>query len=647
MGTWRDGRRLGGRWTGGRPVDGRPTGDPGREGPSGGPVLGISAYYHDSAAALVRDGVVLAAAQEERFSRRRHDPSFPEQAVAYCLREAGLRPAELSAVAFYEDPALKFRRVMATWLATAPHGFPVFRRAFPQWAGGKRHALDDVRARLRALSGGTGPLPPVVAHRHHASHAASAFLPSPYPSAAVLCVDGVGEWATTTLWHGRGTELIPLAELRFPHSLGLLYSAFTYFCGFKVDSGEYKLMGLAPYGTPRWAPLIRERLIDIKPDGSFRLDLRHFAFPYGLTMTGRAFEELFGGPRRTPEGPLTQREFDLAASVQAVTEEVVARLARTALERTGERRLCLAGGVALNCVANGRLLDDGVCDELWVQPAAGDAGGALGAALAESHARGAPRTHPRHGTDAMAGALLGPGYDAGEIAEFLERAGCAAVRLPERELVARVAAELAEGKVVGWFQGRMEFGPRALGNRSILADPRDPGTQSTLNLKTKFRESFRPFAPAVLAKDAKDWFDLTGESPYMLLTARVAAARRRACGPETAGLTGLDLLRVPRSTIPAVTHVDGSARVQTVTAERNARFHALLTAFRDRTGCPVLVNTSFNVRGEPIVRTPAEAYTCFMRTHIDLLVLGDFVLNKHDQPKRQEEDNWRADIPTD
>ncbi|MFI1304986.1 carbamoyltransferase [Streptomyces sioyaensis] len=619
-----------------------------RSGPGGpdGPVLGISAYYHDSAAAVVAGGTPLAAAQEERFTRRRHDPGFPSHAVACCLREAGLRLDELAAVAFYEDPALKFRRVLATWLATAPHGFPVFRRAFGQWAGWKRRALDDVRARLRALAPGQ-PLPPVVAHRHHASHAASAFFPSPYPSAAVLCVDGVGEWATTTLWHGRGTELVPLAELCFPHSLGMLYSAFTYFCGFKVDSGEYKLMGLAPYGTPRYAPLIRERLIDVKPDGSFRLDLRHFTFQYGHTMVGRAFEELFDGPRRAPEGPLTEREFDLAASVQQVTEEVMLRLARTALDRTGERRLCLAGGVALNCVANGRILADGVCDELWIQPAAGDAGGALGAALAESHRRGAPRPHVGRGTDAMAGALLGPACSDRETEEFLTRGGYPAVRLPERDMVERVAAELAQGRVVGWFQGRMEFGPRALGNRSILADPRDPAMQSTLNLKTKFRESFRPFAPAVLAEDAKDWFDLAQESPYMLLTAQVAAAQRRECGAPADGATGLDLLRVPRSTIPAVTHVDGSARVQTVSAERNARFHALLTAFRDRTGCPVLVNTSFNVRGEPIVRDVDEAYACFMRTRIDLLVLGDFLLDKRDQPEWREEVDWRAAIPMD
>ncbi|WP_436736415.1 carbamoyltransferase family protein [Streptomyces sp. BBFR102] len=629
----------------GRPRDAETT--PSADGtPKNGPVLGISAYYHDSAAALVADGTPLAAAQEERFSRRRHDPGFPARAVAYCLRECGLHPDELAAVAFYEDPALKFRRVLATWLATAPHGFPVFRRAFGPWVRRKRRALDDVRAQLGALSNG-GPLPPVVAHRHHASHAASAFFPSPFPSAAVLCVDGVGEWATTTLWHGRGTELVPLAELRFPHSLGMLYSAFTYFCGFKVDSGEYKLMGLAPYGRPRYARLIRERLIDLRADGSFRLDLRHFTFQYGLTMTGRSFEELFGGPRRVPEGPLTEREFDLAASVQQVTEEVVRRLARTVLRRTGERRLCLAGGVALNCVANGRLRAETVCDEVWVQPAAGDAGGALGAALAESHGRGAPRAHVRHGTDAMAGSLLGPAFSEREIREFLERGGYPAVRLSERELTDRTADELAAGKVVGWFQGRMEFGPRALGNRSILADPRDPGTQTTLNLKTKFRESFRPFAPAVLAEEAKDWFDLGQESPYMLLTAQVAAARRQAVGPEAEGVTGLELLRVPRSTIPAVTHVDGSARVQTVTSERNPRFHALLTAFRERTGCPVLVNTSFNVRGEPIVCDPAEAYACFMRTRIDLLVLGDFLLEKRNQPTWREEGDWRAAIPMD
>ncbi|WP_018555039.1 carbamoyltransferase N-terminal domain-containing protein [Streptomyces sp. ATexAB-D23] len=626
-------------------ANGRPPGGPAPTGSGAGPVLGISAYYHDSAAALVVDGVPLAAAQEERFSRRRHDPEFPARAVDYCLREAGLHPHELAAVAFYEDPALKYRRVLATWLATAPHGFPVFRRAFGPWAGRKRRAASDVRNRLGALA--DGPPPPVVTYRHHASHASSAFFPSPFPSAAVLCVDGVGEWATTTLWHGRGTDLVPLAELRFPHSLGLLYSAFTYFCGFKVDSGEYKLMGLAPYGRPRYAPLIRERLVDLRADGSFRLDLRHFTFQYGRTMTGRAFEELFGGPRRTPEGPLTEREFDLAASVQQVTEEIVLRLARTVLRRTGERHLCLAGGVALNCVANGRIVADKVCDEVWVQPAAGDAGGALGAALAASHAAGAPRPHLARGTDAMAGALLGPAYSAREIGTFLDRAGYPAVRLTGPALTERVASELAAGKVVGWFQGRMEFGPRALGNRSILADPRDPRTQSTLNLKTKFRESFRPFAPAVLAEDAKDWFELDQESPYMLLTARVAAARLQDTEAGAAELTGLDLLRVPRSTVPAVTHVDGSARVQTVRADHNTRFHALLRAFREQTGCPVLVNTSFNVRGEPIVRDPAEAYACFMRTRIDLLVLGDFVLDKRDQPKWREEGDWRAAIPMD
>ncbi|MEE1927138.1 carbamoyltransferase [Streptomyces sp. TRM 70351] len=608
-------------------------------------ILGLSAYYHDSAAALVADGTPLAAAQEERFTRRRHDPGFPLRAAESCLCTAGVTLADVAAVAYHEDPALKFRRVLATWLATAPRGYPAFREAAPQWLAWKRDATGDVRRRLAALAGG-GVVPPVLAGRHHASHAASAFHPSPFASAAVLCVDGVGEWATTSMWHGRGTRLSPLGELRFPHSLGLLYSAFTYFCGFRVDSGEYKLMGLAPYGTPRYAPLIRERLIDVRPDGSFRLDLRHFAFQYGRVMTGRGFEELFGGPRREPEGPLTEREADLAASVQQVTEEVVLRLAATVVARTGERRLCLAGGVALNCVANGRIVAEGVCDELWVQPAAGDAGGALGAALAESHRRGAPRPHLSRGTDAMAGALLGPAYPAARIAEFLRRRELPYVRLPERELARRVAAELAAGRIVGWFQGRMEFGPRALGARSILADPRDPGTQSTLNLKTKFRESFRPFAPAVLSEEAADWFDLGQESPYMLMTAPVTAAQRRE-DPGAAGLRGPGLLRAGRSTVPAVTHVDHSARVQTVGPHAHPAFRRLLTAFRDLTGCPVLVNTSFNVRGEPIVNTPEEAYTCFMRTRIDLLVLGDFLLRKEAQPPWPEEDDWREGIPVD
>ncbi|MFB4193601.1 carbamoyltransferase family protein [Streptomyces carpaticus] len=606
-------------------------------------VLGISAFYHDSAAAVVSGGTPVAAAQEERFSRRRHDAAFPAQAVRHCLRAAGAELGDFTAVAYYEDSALKARRVLATYAGGAPWGLRAFQDSAPAWLTWKRDAPATVTRHLSAL--GAGRVPPVLVTRHHRSHAASAFYPSPYESAAVLCVDGVGEWDTTTLWHGRGERLTPLGGLSFPHSLGLLYSAFTYFCGFRVNSGEYKLMGLAPYGTPRYASLIRERLIDIKPDGSFRLDVRHFSFLKGRTMTGRSFEKLFGGPRRLPEGPLTEREFDLAASVQLVTEEVMLRLARTAAHRTGERRLCLAGGVALNCVANGRVAREGPFDEIWVQPAAGDAGGALGAALDTAHARGARRTHPAGGRDAMAGALLGPAYTDNEIQRFLERHGLPYTRLSPEAMAERVAAELANGRIAGWFQGRMEYGPRALGARSILADARDPRTQSELNLRTKFRESFRPFAPAVLAEDAREYFELSQDSPYMLIVAPVAAGQRRPGGQAPA--TGLDLLRQTRSTIPAVTHVDHSARVQTVGRREHPAFHRLLTAFKRRTGCPVLVNTSFNVRGEPIVNTPQEAYTCFMRTRIDLLALGGFLLEKTEQPPWAEEDDWRAAIPLD
>ncbi|MFP8905607.1 carbamoyltransferase family protein [Streptomyces atacamensis] len=608
-------------------------------------IIGVSAFYHDSAAALVADGVPVAAAQEERFSRRRHDPSFPSRAIAYCLDEQGVSLDDVSAVAYYEDPRLKFRRVLATFAGAAPTGFASFRDTLPAWLGreGKLRTADTVRAGLAAL--GRGRVPELSVRRHHESHAVSAFFPSPYESAAVLCIDGVGEWATTTLWHGRGTELRPLAELRFPHSLGLLYSAFTYFCGFKVDSGEYKLMGLAPYGRPRYASLIRERLIDIKPDGSFRLDMRYFEYLRGQVMTGRGFERLFGGPRRMPESPLTEREFDLAASVQAVTEEVVLRLARTARERTGESRLCMAGGVALNCVANGKVVDAGIFDEVWIQPAAGDAGGALGAAQAVSLERGARRDHTRTGRDAMSGALLGPAYSDDEIAEYLESNGIPHRRLDSTTLAETVADGLAEGKIVGWFQGRMEFGPRALGARSVIGDPRNPDMQSTMNLKIKFRESFRPFAPAVLAPDAKDYFDLPQESPYMLVVSQVAAAQRLEA--DDGGASGLDLLKVRRSTIPAVTHVDSSARVQTVTEHGNAAYHRLLTAFKARTGCPVLVNTSFNVRGEPIVNSPHDAYTCFMRTDIDMLALGNFLLEKHEQPSWTEASDWRDEIPLD
>jgi carbamoyltransferase len=555
-----------------------------------------------------------------------------------------VRLDDVATVAYYEDPGHKFGRVLATFLAAAPFGYPTFSAALPQWLAWKRRAEVVVRRELGEL--GAGAVPPIVCRRHHESHAASAFFPSPYESAAVLCVDGVGEWATTTIWHGRDDTIEPVAELRFPHSLGMLYSAFTYFCGFKVDSGEYKLMGLAPYGRPRYADLIRRQLIDVKPDGSFRLNMRYFAYLRGEVMVGRAFERLIGGPRRVPEGPLTEREFDLASSVQLVTEEVLTRLARTALAVTGESALCLAGGVALNCVSNGRLLDDGVVDRLWVQPAAGDAGGAVGAALTVAMARGAPRSHLGSGADGMSGALLGPDHTDAEIRAYLDDNGLPYQWLATDELLEDVAARLAGGEVVGWFQGRMEFGPRALGARSILGDPRDPTTQSRMNLKIKFRESFRPFAPAVLAEDAEEYFELRQESPYMLLVAGVAPAQRVA-SEGSRDATGLDLLRIRRSTIPAVTHVDLSARVQTVTSRANPMFYELLAAFKAETGCPVLVNTSFNVRGEPIVSSPRDAYVCFMRTNIDSLVLGNCLLEKVGQPRWREAGDWRTEIPLD
>lgn len=607
-------------------------------------ILGLSSYYHDSAAALVADGVPLAAAQQERFSRRRHDSRFPADAVVYCLGEAGADLGDVAAVAYYEDPKLKLQRVMATFLGTAPHGFHAFRDAFPTWVSKKRRAADVVRGELVGLD--RGPVPPITCRRHHESHAAAAFLASPYESAAILCIDGVGEWATTTMWHGRGSALRPIAEIRFPHSLGLLYSAFTYFCGFKVDSGEYKLMGLAPYGRPRFENIIRERLIDVKPDGSFRLDLRYFEYLRGQAMTGNAFETLFGGPRREPEGPLTERECDLAASVQKVTEDVVLRLARTARSLTGESRLCLAGGVALNCVANGKIAESGEFHEIWIQPAAGDAGGALGAALMLAAEHGAPRPHVEQGRDAMSGALLGPHHTTDEIRACLDAEDIPYLRLDPEALVAEVAAALAGGSIVGWFQGRMEFGPRALGNRSILGDPRDPKMQSTMNLKIKFRESFRPFAPSVLAEEAASQFELTQPSPYMLLTAKVAP-KQRIDAPLDPGARGLGLLQQPRSAIPAVTHVDLSARTQTVSATDNPLYHRLLTAFWDLTGCPVLVNTSFNVRGEPIVNTPADAIACFRRTHMDLLALGEFLISKADLPHREDPADWRAELPLD
>ncbi len=594
-------------------------------------ILGISAYYHDSAAALVRDGAIVAAAQEERFSRRKHDARFPEHAVRYCLGEGGATLRDVTHVVFYDKPLVKFERLLETYLAYAPRGFRSFLAAMPVWLKEKLFLKTLLKRTLADIGAcGQSDLPPLLFTEHHLAHAASAFYPGPFDRAAVLCLDGVGEWATTTAWLGAGSDLAPLWEIDFPHSLGLLYSAFTYYTGFRVNSGEYKMMGLAPYGEPRYVDRILGRLVDVKEDGTYRLDMRYFDYAAGLTMTNGAFDDLFGGPPRKPEAPVTQREMDIARSMQEVTEEIVLRLARTLHGETGAGSLCLAGGVALNCVANGRVLREGPYRDIWIQPASGDAGGALGAALAVWHLYcGNPR---RAGDgDAMSGAFLGPRLADGEIRDFLDGAGAVYRRLDDAELLPLVAELLDAGNVVGWVQGRMEFGPRALGGRSILGDPRNPRMQSVMNLKIKFRESFRPFAPAVLAERAADWFGLDRPSPYMLLTAPVRDDVRIPMSPGQEELFGIEKLDVPRSRIPAVTHVDYSARVQTVHAGTNPRFHALLSRFEARTGCPVLVNTSFNVRGEPIVGTAEDAWRCFMRTEMDYLVLENCILRKADQ----------------
>ncbi len=603
-------------------------------------ILGLSAWYHDSAACLLRDGRIVAAAQEERFTRRKHDAGFPTLAVEHCLRAGGIGPSDLAHVAFYEKPFLKFDRLLHTYLACAPHGLRSFLKAMPVWLREKLWQKAELAERVP----GAGP---ILFPEHHESHAASAFFPSPYPEAAILTVDGVGEWTTTSYGVGTGNRLELQAELHFPHSLGLLYSAFTYYCGFRVNSGEYKLMGLAPYGEPRHADLIRRELIDLKPDGSFRLNLGYFDFPAGLTMTNERFHRLFGGPPRTPETPLDQRHMDLARSVQEVTEEVVLRLGRHVRRVTGRRHLCLAGGVALNCVANGRLLREGVFDDLWIQPAAGDAGGALGAALVAWHGH---LDQPREAdgrTDAMQGGLLGPEFGRDEIREWLRGQGLEAEEVADDELAGRVAGWIAEGKVVGWFQGRMEFGPRALGARSILGDPRSARMQEVMNLKIKFRESFRPFAPSVLVERASEWFDLDRPSPYMLLVAPVARQRWRGGGDPGAGRPLLERLHAVRSEIPAVTHVDHSARVQTVDGSFNPAYRRLLEAFDRLTGCPVLINTSFNVRGEPIVATPADAVRCFQRTHLDALALGPFLMRKSGDAPADPDPAWLRDFELD
>jgi carbamoyltransferase len=604
-------------------------------------ILGISAYYHDAAACLVRDGEIVAAAQEERFTRKRHDSDFPARAVAYCLAEGRLSLAELDYVAFYDKPLLKFERLLEQYLGVAPRGLQQFVAAMPVWL---REKLFTRRMILKELDGFEGE---TLFAEHHESHAASAFYPSPFAEAAVLTMDGVGEWATSSWGVGRGNELELLAELHYPHSLGMLYSAFTYYTGFKVNSGEYKVMGLAPYGQPRFTDVILDRLVELRDDGSFKLDMRYFNFLHGLTMTNGAFDELFEGPPRKAESQVTQREMDLAASVQQATEEIVLRMARHVHRETGMSNLCLAGGVALNCVANGRLLREGPFERIWIQPAAGDAGGALGVALAVHHkVLGEPRRATSEG-DGMRGSYLGPAYDDDAIEAELGRRGAVLERLPRDELLDRTARLLADERVVGWFQGRMEFGPRALGARSILGDPRSPRMQSVLNLKIKYRESFRPFAPSVLRPRLHEWFDLDVDSPYMLLVAPVRESKRIAMTPEQQRLFGIEKLNVPRSTIPAVTHVDYSARIQTVHPETNPLYYGLIERFEALTGCPVLVNTSFNVRGEPIVCTPEDAWRCFMRTEMDYLVIGSFVLDKTKQPALVDDGSWKTQYELD
>jgi len=607
--------------------------------------VGISAFYHDSAAAIVRDGEIVAAAQEERFTRKKHDANFPVHALRYCVSEAGVPLSDVDFVTFYEKPFLKFERLLETYLAFAPKGFGSFRMAMPLWLKEKLFQKSLLIDLLRAEAPDVDWEKKLRFTEHHESHAASAFYPSPFDEAAILTMDGVGEWATTSMGVGTGNQLSLNEEIHFPHSLGLLYSAFTYYTGFKVNSGEYKVMGLALYGEPKFAQAIMDNVIDIQADGSFRMNMDYFDYCTGLKMTNEKFDALFGGKPRKPEELLTQREMDLAASIQAVTEEIVLRLTRALAAKTGQKNLCLAGGVALNCVANGKVLRDGKFDEIWIQPAAGDAGGAVGAALATYYlASGAAR--PRLAKDSMRGSYLGPSYSDEDVAARLKSVGARFTLLGEESLVYEVAKALASEQAVGWFQGRMEFGPRALGARSILGDARSPTMQKILNLKVKYRESFRPFAPAVLREQVADWFELERDSPYMLLVANVTPERRRAMTEEEKKLWGIDQLNVVRSDIPAVTHVDYSARVQTVHADTNPKFHQLLEAFSGLTGCPVLVNTSFNVRGEPIVCTPEDAFRCFMGTDIDVLAIGNCLLRKADQDpalKQNYEDKFELD----
>ncbi|HLJ26269.1 MAG TPA: carbamoyltransferase [Candidatus Angelobacter sp.] len=596
-------------------------------------ILGLSAFYHDSAACLVADGDIVAAAQEERFTRRKHDSGFPAKAAEYCVQSAGLRPADIDYVIFYDKPFLKFERLFETYLAFSPKGFRSFAKSIPLWLKEKLFQkaviVDDLK---KCFGEQVDWAKRLCFSEHHLSHAASAFFPSPFKEAAILTMDGVGEWTTTSVFTGSDNQLSVQKEIHFPHSLGLLYSAFTYYTGFKVNSAEYKVMGLAPYGEPRYADLIQKHLIDVKDDGSFHLDMRYFDYCTGLTMTNSRFNALFGGPPRHPESELTQREMDLAASIQAVTEDIVIRLAKDIQRTTRQKNLCLAGGVALNCVANGKLLREGIFEDIWIQPAAGDAGGALGAALAAYYFMLDQPRDIRSG-DRMKGAFLGPEFCQCEIEQRLTKLGAAFRTVSDEELICVVAHALAERKAIGWHQGRMEFGPRALGGRSIIADPRSPTMQKQLNLKVKYRESFRPFAPSVLREDLSAWFQLDRDSPYMLLVADVARVKQLAMSEDQKRLFGIDKLNVMRSEIPAVTHLDHSARIQTVHQETNPRYYGLISKFKQLTGCPVLVNTSFNVRGEPIVCTPEDAFRCFMGTELDLLAIGNTILQKADQQK--------------
>jgi carbamoyltransferase len=594
-------------------------------------ILGLSAFYHDSAAALLVDGELVAAAQEERFTRKKHDAGFPKNAVEYCLAEGGIDLEQVDHVAFYDKPFLKFERLLETYLAFAPRGFTSFRMAVPVWLKEKLFQKRLLRDHLQECGAGKEIEQKLLFTEHHQSHAASAFFPSPFKEAAVLTIDGVGEWATTSIGLGRGNRLEMLKELHFPHSLGLLYSAFTYYTGFKVNSGEYKIMGLAPYGEPKYAQLIFNHLMDLKDDGTFRLNQDYFNYCTGLTMTNGKFDALFGGPPRKPEELVRQREMDLAASIQVVTEEVMLRLTRSLARETGQKNLCLAGGVALNCVANGKILRDGQFERIWIQPAAGDAGGAIGSAFAAYHLFKDQARRLNGARDGMRGAYLGPAFEQGEIERRLADVGAVFDVVSDDDMIASTVDALVDEKAVGWFQGRMEFGPRALGARSILGDARSPTMQRTLNLKVKYRESFRPFAPSVLREAVADWFELDDDSPYMLLVADVVDHRRRLMNEDEQALFGIDKLNVARSQIPAVTHVDYSARIQTVHADTNPRYHRLLSEFNERTGCPVLVNTSFNVRGEPIVCTPEDAFRCFMGTEIEVLVAGNCMLQKERQ----------------